>query len=807
MPPPPGSSAFGNMALLCHSCIDVLRFANDRLNTIHSTYQSFLAAVDEGCYICHGLFCQLPEERKQDLRRRGEICEPPPAKRRRPIEDYWLLTWYQKDVGNPRSGSIRLDLRMTDLNSGASFEIIGIPETPLMSICPVRTADDEGLAPPGLPWTVASCSTNSEETFSKLKSWLDRCDKTHSKCRVRRDEADVAWHPTRLIQITAKPGSGEKLEAEDLMCRIVEPKSDIVPQDLRYITLSHRWPQNQRGFQKLTVGKLAYWKANLPVKTMRQTFQDAFIVAQKVGITYVWIDSLCIIQEGDGFVDWKRESPMMQKVYSHAEFNICASKIDNREGLFSLREPSDFQSLQIKLFEDHDPIGNLDSSDFLTDNNDSGHYLITNKVPITAWNKRMNDSILAPRGWIFQEQLLSRANLHFGNHEVFFECLEMRASESLGSDQDYEVPWKENHVFFKEHLPIPESMSKRSRPPDESIISGCNDDKLDGDYYNRWHELLSQYTTLQLTDFEDRLVALSGVAQHFKKFFSSPGNDLYIAGLWHSRLVTELLWQLADSSSREAWYNQKRRRKHMTFSWLSVKGKIENRADRRSHLLSSTPLVDIKVMRYRMSPDTVDSTVGEEQPFAEDLFSLPSTPTIEVSLTGFLRPMKLHRLEGLEKRYMIPPVDSLPDGDFGLRLSVGGHSGLEYTKASETGETMLDFEISSGELDELRRSHRLFLMPLLHEEPHGLWLLLLELVINNDGNKMGRFRRIGVHHMRIYSMEALKGDDWLFSFMGRETMEESYASTLGIYEDVSELPRWHYDRRYPRPKKHTIFIV
>lgn len=791
---------------LCHPCSDVLRFAIDRLNTIHSTSQSFLAAVDEGCYICHGLFCQLPEERKQDLRRRGQTCEPPPVKRRRQIEDYWLLTWYQKDLGNTRSGSIRLDLRMTDLNSGASFEIIGIPEAPLMSICPVRTADDECLVTASLPWTVASYSTNSEETFSKIKSWLDRCDKTHSKCRIRRDEADVSWHPTRLIQITAKTRSGDKLEVEDLMCRIVEPKSDIVPQDLRYITLSHRWPQNQRGFQKLTVGKLPHWKASLPVKRMRRTFQDAFLVAQKFGITYVWIDSLCIIQEGDSFADWKRESPMMQKVYSHAEFNICASKIDNREGLFSPREPSNFQSLQIKLFEDDDSIGNLDHSGFLTDNDHSGHYLITNKVPITAWNKRMNDSILAPRGWIFQEQLLSRANLHFGNHEVFFECLEMRASESLGSDQDYEVPWKENHVFFKEHLPILESMGAKSCRLDERNNSNCDDDKLDGDSYKRWHELLSQYTTLELTDFEDRLVALSGVAQHFKKFFSRTDNDLYIAGLWQSRLVTELLWQLADSTSREEWYNQKRRRKDLTFSWLSVKEKIENQADRRSHLLSSTPLVDIKVIRYRMPPDIVDST---QQPFAEDLFSLPSTPTIEVSLTGFLRPMKLYRLEGLEKQRIMTPVDSLLDGDFDLRLSVGGHSGLKYTKTSYTGETMLDFEISSGELKDLRRSYRLFFMPFLHEEPHGLWLLLLELVGNNDGNKIdtGRFRRIGVHYMNIYSMESLKGDDWLFSFIGTETMEESYASALGIYEGVSELPRWEYDRRYPRPKKQTIFLV
>lgn len=96
-------------------------------------------------------------------------------------------------------------------------------------------------------------------------------------------------------------------------------------------------------------------------------------------------------------------------------------------------------------------------------------------------------------------------------------------------------------------------------------------------------------------------------------------------------------------------------------------------------------------------------------------------------------------------------------------------------------------------------------MPLVHERRYGLWLLFLELVGTSDGNNMGRFRRIDVHHTEVYW--GVQGQEWLFSFLGREAMEESYASNLGIYEGVSELPLRRYNYGFKCPKQHTIFIV
>lgn len=530
---------------LCDLCNDALKYCqytSTRDQSVHCTYRSFLAAVNGGCYLCQGLFSQVPEEGKRELRRRAETSEPSPEKSRKVDDSQQGLTSYRRKFKNSRNGCIWLDLRMAGLSGDAPSLLATIIKHHPSQYCYPVGAET-------ITWTDNSTSTKSMETFTKIKAWLDRCGKRHKHCSSRRGEADMGWHPTRLVEIAPAPERCE--DSNDLRCRIVELNSEILSQDLRYITLSHRWPQE--GFQKLTVNNLPDWKASLPVRILRQTFRDTFLVAQRLGISYVWIDSLCIIQEGDDYEDWRKESPMMQKVYSNAEFNISASKNDQDEGLFSSRTPSSPQPLQIDFPRFDDP----------DEDDDSGHYLIRMESPIKIWELRMNESPLASRGWVFQEQLLSRVNLHYGEYEVFFECLEMRASESLGSDQDYQSGWRTGGHFFKERLPISAGMEGRAVCSQENSVSD-SDGKADYLDYKRWHDLLSQYTSLQLTNSDDRLVALSGVAQYFKNFLH---DDCYIAGLWRSRLATEMLWQLAEDPSRE---NLERRKKNRSLSDLFV---------------------------------------------------------------------------------------------------------------------------------------------------------------------------------------------------------------------------------------------
>lgn len=724
---------------LCHTCISVLK--DDDAQNTHNTCRSFLEALDEGCYICQRLFSRIREEWKQGIRGLVETSEPSVNRRRKLDDSETWLTRCDNNPVNTRHGPIWLYLRGWDAE--ASLHRADILGRLGQRVSPV--------AAESVPGTLTSSPVTFEEKFTKLKTWLGRCGEAHNKCRLRTNEADVGWHPTRLIEIALSPELSDN--ANHLKCRLVEPQSGDMPQNLRYITLSHRWPQDQEGFQKLTEDKLPLWKASLPLETLRQTFRDAFWVAHKFGIPYVWIDSLCIIQDGDDYADWRRESPMMQKVYSNAEFNICASKNDEDGGLFSSQVPSGPQNSPVRK-----------------------------EAPEVIWDKRMNDTPLASRGWVFQEQLLSRANLHFGDDEVLFECREMRASESLGSDEDYEESWGRPLPFFKEHLPIPAVMEGGSVSSTETSGSGGGCSVFTRHNFSKhflWHGLLRQYTKRQLTRSEDRLVALSGVAQYFKASFWN--NDFYIAGLWRSRLITEMLWQMTESTPREDWVEQRKRRHNLTFSWASVGGEVRNQADIRSDTCHVKCLADSDVMNYRTSPEASDATRGEGQPFTEDIFSLPAIPTVEIRLTGFLRPISLERAVPATGSDELLAKNEHRQADSDLVLCSARWEGLLE------GQTRLDFEISSSELTALNDSGRLFLMPLIAMRCISVWFLLLEHVETNEWKDMGRFRRIGVHEAH--------GDRFLLR------CDTQYMSSTDSFRD---LPCWRYDAK---SKHHTIFVI
>jgi len=66
---------------------------------------------------------------------------------------------------------------------------------------------------------------------------------------------------------------------------------------------------------------------DIPFGTLSCLFQDAVTVTRKIGIRYLWIDSLCIIQNSRQ--DWEQESAVMGKVYECAEVTISAVKSED----------------------------------------------------------------------------------------------------------------------------------------------------------------------------------------------------------------------------------------------------------------------------------------------------------------------------------------------------------------------------------------------------------------------------------------------------------------------------------------------
>lgn len=167
-----------------------------------------------------------------------------------------------------------------------------------------------------------------------------------------------------------------------------------------YLTLSHCW--GQREFLKLTRDNMMDLRSGFPTSSLPRTFQEAVQVARRLGVRYIWIDSLCIIQGDEA--DWYQESMQMGKVYANAICNIAATASrDDTEGLFRDRNPARMHRVECEVA--FNSVG------------ESHHRLFT-VVQTHWWGSLLNDQPLNLRAWVMQERLLARRVIHFGEEEV-----------------------------------------------------------------------------------------------------------------------------------------------------------------------------------------------------------------------------------------------------------------------------------------------------------------------------------------------------------------------------------------------------
>jgi Heterokaryon incompatibility protein (HET) len=178
-------------------------------------------------------------------------------------------------------------------------------------------------------------STESFETFKLIHHWLRICDNDHEDC-IQRVSAHRWRPPTQLLYVGAfRPEPIVQLR-----------ESQMLQPGFIYVTLSHCWGLSNR--LRLTSALYENFVDGLNLDILPKTFRDAVALTKCLGVDYLWIDSMCIIQ--DSMPDWKRECLLMSDVYGGAFLKIAANAyFTPNGGLFQTRNPLSVMPIEAEL--------------------------------------------------------------------------------------------------------------------------------------------------------------------------------------------------------------------------------------------------------------------------------------------------------------------------------------------------------------------------------------------------------------------------------------------------------------------------
>lgn len=402
-----------------------------------------------------------------------------------------------------------------------------------MAYTPIEdiAAREDGLV---LPRRLGN-SPASEGNISLARSWIKICGENHSSCRLSTSRP----LPTRVLDL------GTKTQTKDVFLYI----SDI-HETGEYAALSYVW--GSRLPLRTTMANLETHRKGIGIDQLPKTFRDAVTVARFLGIQYLWIDALCIIQ--DNPEDWAVHCVGMRNIFKNSYVTIAAADSPNADtGFLNDRAPK----VQVKTCR----IPYIDSGD-----NVAG----TMSLRLSTRGNELHTSEVVPlttRAWVLQEKLLSNRILYYGDLQMYWDC---------------------NTASYHESKGIFNTRKGRNRIKDELQSDRCD--------VKTWYWLIEDYTARNLTIAQDKLPALSGLAQEFqrKTGFS------YVAGLWKEDLFRGLTWEMSRAEGAVV------RRKPTVYcgpswSWCSTDGDVFFEKDYT--LVPHATVIDINIeIEHVMDP-------------------------------------------------------------------------------------------------------------------------------------------------------------------------------------------------------------
>lgn len=363
--------------------------------------------------------------------------------------------------------------------------------------------------------------SDSDVCLGIVKEWIKTCSENHLECTI----PDPKYVPFRVLDVGYDLGFSR--------VKLVENPA----QKAQYIALSHCWGKHVPTIT--TKENLGRRKSSIFISELPNTFQDAVALSRKLCVRYLWIDSLCIIQDSPS--DWETESSKMHKVYSNATLVVAATRSpDSTQGLFHTRLPSE------RVVKDFYTIPSANGREAVSLNVRFHEDSACHKNFHIA-NTKLENFPLLTRTWCLQERILATRVLHFCDEELVWECHTSVKCECMGLDasrsnlSDSIANW-----YFKQRWAVIMSnttgLDVGSGTPEHSTgiqaLKGKERQKGKSDVYEAWHMIVNTASKLQITKESDKLPALSGIAQ--KMIEHRAGS--YAAGLWEENMKRDLLW-------------------------------------------------------------------------------------------------------------------------------------------------------------------------------------------------------------------------------------------------------------------------
>ncbi|KAL9084295.1 MAG: hypothetical protein Q9165_008123 [Trypethelium subeluteriae] len=351
--------------------------------------------------------------------------------------------------------------------------------------------------------------TGSWEQFEVIKEWVEVCDNSEShSCRAMSEDS----LPARVVDV----GDVDGQDSVRLHCKKQGEKD-------KYLALSHRWG-NPRAHESFYTDRSNFqeFQKHIDYEKLPKTFQDAVDVTRELGIRFLWIDSLCIIQ--DEPEDWETQSVLMEDVFNSAYYTIAASCAeDSWDGFLKPRPNRKTVPVRQKSGDICYVCESID--DFRTDV-EEGH--------------------LSRRGWVLQERALSRRTIYFAANQVYWECGNGVYCETLTKMRNPKSAFLGDPEFPKSA---------------ERLFKGGR--------IRLYEEIYKRYSRLAFTQIADRAVAISGLENRLIRTFNTTGRY----GAFEEYLGRSLLWQ-RDRNNLMCVIEYPTSRKVPSWSWMAYDGEI-----------------------------------------------------------------------------------------------------------------------------------------------------------------------------------------------------------------------------------------